>query len=175
MRFNSCSKFALLTFSLAFTLLAMSCLRISEEAETDQPQIITVKGWLVDLTCAVKGHILTGAWNNIGEDHMMADGNIQKRCASLCLKGGQPAALFSDNKITAVLACNPAGSGSSRSYLARFVAMEVEVQGYWADGAAKTGIFVPSRIRRGILRARDRYGSGGGGRDLDCGTVHERS
>ena len=165
-------------FALAPPLLAMSCSRTSEEAQTDQartdqPQTIAVKGWLVDLTCAVKGHIMTGAWNNIGGDHMMADGNIQELCATLCLKGGQPAALFSDDKITAVLACNPGGSGSSRSFLARFVAMEVEVQGYWADGIAETGIFVPSRIRRGILRARDRYGSGGGWRDLDCGTAHE--
>ncbi len=173
MRLNSWSKITLLMFALATTLLAISFLRTRVEAQTHQPQTVTVKGWLLDLTCAVKGQIMRGAWDNIGEDHMMEDGNIQKNCATLCLRGGQPAALFSDNKITAIFACNPGGSGASRSSLARFVAMEVEVQGYWADGAAQTGIFVPLRIRRGVLRARDRYGPGGGWRDVDCGIMHE--
>ncbi len=173
MRLNSCSKITLLMFALAMTLLAMSFLRTRVEAQTHQPQTVTVKGWLLDLTCAVKGQIRTGAWDNIGEDHMMADGNIQKNCATLCLKGGQPAALFSANKITAILACNPGGSGASRSSLVRFVAMEVEVQGYWADSAAETPIFVPAKIRRGVLRARDRYSESGGWRDVDCGIMHE--
>ncbi len=173
MRLNSWSKFTLLMFALAITLLALSFLRTPVEAQTHQPQTVTVEGWLLDLTCAVKGQIMRGAWDNIGEDHMMADGNLQKSCATLCLMGGQPAALFSDNKITAIFACNPAGSGASRSSLARYVAMEVEVQGYWAEGAAETGIFVPSKIRRGVLRARDRYSDSGGWRDVDCGIVHE--
>ena len=50
---------------------------------------------------------------------------------------------------------------------------EVEVQGYWADSAAETPIFVPAKIRRGVLRARDRYSESGGWRDLDCGIVQE--
>ena len=173
MRLSSWSKMTLLMFALAMSLLAMSFLRTRVEAQTNQPQTVTVEGWLLDLTCAVKGQIMTGAWDNIGQDHMMADGHIQKNCATLCLRGGQPAALFSANKITAILACNPRGSGASRSTLVRFVAMEVEVQGYWADRAAETPIFVPAKIRRGVLRARDRYSESGGWRDVDCGNMHE--
>ena len=173
MRLSSWSKMTLLMFALAMSLLVMSFLRTRVEAQTNQPQTVTVGGWLLDLTCAVKGQIMTGAWDNIGQDHMMADGHIQKNCATLCLRGGQPAALFSANKITAILDCNPRGSGASRSSLARFVAMEVEVQGYWADRAAETPIFVPAKIRRGVLRARDRYSESGGWRDVDCGNMHE--
>ncbi len=78
MRLSSRSKMTLLMFALAMSLLVMSFLRTRVEAQTNQPQTVTVEGWLLDLTCAVKGQIMTGAWDNIGQDHMMADGNIQK-------------------------------------------------------------------------------------------------
>ncbi len=116
-----------------------------------------------------------GAWNNIAQDHMMADGNLQKGCATLCLMGGQPAALFADNKITAVFACNPQGSGVAphQGYtLAGNVAQASEVEGYWLDDKAETGLFVPLKIRRAILTAERRYGSGGL-LELDCGAMRE--
>ncbi|MFB3060593.1 MAG: hypothetical protein ACE10C_04405, partial [Candidatus Binatia bacterium] len=69
MRLSSWSKMTLLMFALAMSLLAMSFLRTRVEAQTSQPQTVTLKGWLLDLTCAVKGQIRTGAWDNIGEDH----------------------------------------------------------------------------------------------------------
>ncbi len=105
----------------------------------------------------------------------MEDGNLQKGCATLCLLGGQPAALFSDNKITAVFACNPQGSGAAphQGYtLAGNVAQASEVEGYWLDGNAETGLFVPLKIRRAILTAERRYGSGGW-LELDCGAMRE--
>ena len=175
MRLNSWSKITFLMFALAMNLVGMSFLRTRVEAKLIQPQTVTVEGWLLDLTCAVKGQIMTGAWDNIGEDHMMEDGNLQKACATLCLMGGQPAALFSDNKITAVFACNPRGTGTAphQGYtLAGNVAQDSEVEGYWLDDQAGTALFVPLKIRRAILTAERRYGSGGW-RELDCGNMHE--
>ncbi len=174
MRFNSSSKWALL-MSLAILVLATSFLRTRVQAQETDPQTVILKGRVIDLTCAVKGKVAMGAWNNIAQDHMMEDGNLQKGCASLCLLGGQPAALFSDNKITAVFACNPQGSGAAphQGYtLAGNVAQASEVEGYWLDGNAETGLFVPLKIRRAILTAERRYGSGGW-LELDCGPMHE--
>ncbi len=174
MRFNSSSKWALL-MSLAILVLATSFLRTRVQAQETDPQTVILKGRVIDLTCAVKGMVTMGAWNNIAQDHMMEDGNLQKGCASLCLLGGQPAALFSDNKITAVFACNPRGSGAAphQGYtLAGNVAQASEVEGYWLDGNAETGLFVPLKIRRAILTAERRYGSGGW-LELDCGPMHE--
>ncbi len=174
MKFNSSSKWALL-MSLVILALATSFLRTRVQAQENDPQTVTLKGRIIDLTCAVKGKVAMGSWNNIAEDHMMADGNLQKSCATMCLMGGQPAALFSDNKITAVFACNPRGTGTAphQGYtLAGNVAQDSELQGYWVDGKAETGLFVPLKIRRAILTAERRYGSGGW-LELDCGPIHE--
>ena len=175
MKFSSSNQWALLMLlGLAVTGLATSLWITSLEAQANQPPIVTLKGRLVDLTCAAKGKAMTGSWNNIAQDHMMEDGNIQKACATLCLLGGQPAALFSDNQITAIFACNPRGTGTAphQGYtLAGNVAQASEVEGYWVDGKAETGIFVPLRIRRGELTAERRYGAGGGWRELDCGPI----
>jgi hypothetical protein len=174
MKFNSSSKWALL-MSLAILVAATSFIRTRVEAQDNDPQTVILKGRVVDLTCAVKGKVAMGSWNNIAEDHMMADGNLQKSCATLCLLGGQPAALFADNRITAVFACNPQGSGVAphKGYtLAGNVAQASEVEGYWLDDNAGTGLFVPLKIRRAILTAERRYGSGGW-LELDCGAMHE--
>ncbi len=174
MKFKSSSKWALL-MSLVILVLATSFLRTRVQAQENDPQTVILKGRIIDLTCAVKGKVAMGAWNNIAQDHMMADGNLQKGCASLCLLGGQPAALFSDNRITAVFACNPRGSGAAphQGYtLAGNVAQASEVEGYWVDGRAETGIFVPLKIRRAILTAERRYGSGCW-LELACGPIHE--
>ena len=45
-------------------------------------------------------------WRNVEDNHMMPDGEM-KSCATTCLKGGQPAALFSGGQITAVFSCSP--------------------------------------------------------------------
>lgn len=174
MKFNRSSKWTLL-MSLALLILATSLTRTRVKAQENDPQTVILKGRVIDLTCAVKGKVAMGAWNNIAQDHMMEDGNLQKGCATLCLLGGQPAALFFDNKITAVFACNPQGSGVAphQGYtLAGNVAQASEVEGYWLDDKAETGIFVPLKIRRAILTAERRYGSGGW-LELDCGTMRE--
>ncbi len=174
MKFSSSSKWALV-MSLAILVLVMSFFKTRAKAQENDPHSVILKGRVIDLTCAVKVKVAMGAWNNIAQDHMMEDGNLQKGCATLCLLGGQPAALFSDNKITAVFACNPRGSGAAphQGYtLAGNVAQASEVQGYWVDDKAETGIFVPLKIRRAILTAERRYGSGGW-LELDCGPIHE--
>jgi hypothetical protein len=178
MKFISSKKWVLPMLALAITGLATTLWRTSLEAQTSQPQIITLKGRVIDLTCAVKGKVMTDSWNNVAEDHMMEDGNIQKACATLCLKGGQPAALFADNKITAIFACNPRGTDGAphQGYtLAGYIAFAAEVEGYWADGKAESGIFVPLRIRRGILSAERRYSEGGGWKELYCGPIESKS
>ncbi len=174
MKFNRSSKWTLL-MSLALLILATSLTRTRVKAQENDPQTVILKGRVIDLTCAVKGKVAMGSWNNIAEDHMMEDGNLQKACATLCLMGGQPAALFSDNKITAVFACNPRGTGTAphQGYtLAGNVAQDSEIEGYWLDDQAGTALFVPLKIRRAILTAERRYGSGGW-RELDCGNMHE--
>ena len=137
------------------------------KAQTQEPETVVIRGRVVDLTCAVKGKVMTEAWNNVGQDHMMADGNIQKGCAAMCLTGGHPAALFSDDRITAVFACNPRGSGVSEYNLAKYAAAPVELQGYWASAR----VFVPHKVRRTTLSVESRYGSGGW-RTLDCAIMH---
>jgi hypothetical protein len=87
---------------------------------------------------------------------MMADGNVQKSCATMCLQGGQPAALFASNRVTAVLACNP------RPTLAKYAAQNVEVQGFWAGDGRDVKPFVPMKIRAGS----------GSWQDVDCATMH---
>ncbi len=168
MRFKNWSEWGLMVAVFTIVLLVGSLFAALVQAQTKEPETVVIRGRIVDLTCAVKGKAMTGAWNNVGQDHMMADGNIQKGCAAMCLTGGHPAALFSDNAITAVFACNPRGSGVSEYNLAKYAAAPVELQGYWAS----TGIFVPHKVRRTTLSVESRYGSGGW-RTLDCAIMHE--
>jgi cytochrome b subunit of formate dehydrogenase len=99
MRFNNWSKLVFILVALAITGLAISFFRTPVTAqmdlpETKQAETVVLRGRIVDLTCAVNGKIMTGTWNNVAADHMMADGNILTGCGTMCLKGGQPAALF---------------------------------------------------------------------------------
>lgn len=125
----------------------------SAAAQMKQPKMESLSGQLIDLTCASKGEAMMGKWMNTAADHMMPDGKTQKDCAAMCLKGGQPAALFANNKVSAIFACNP------RATLADFAAQNVEVQGFWA-GAGAT--FIPTKIRK----------SGGSWADVNCETMH---
>lgn len=176
MRFNNWSKLVLILFALAITGLAISFFRTPVKAQMDLPETkeaetVVLKGRIVDLTCAVNGKIMTGTWNNVAADHMMADGNILTGCGTMCLKGGQPAALFSNNQITAIFACNPQG-GEKRFYtLLKYLATPVEVEGHWADGGPESKIFVPVRVQRGVLGVESRVGRRGAWRVLDCGSL----
>lgn len=129
-------------------------------AQMKKPQMVTLSGKVIDLTCAAKGKIMTDSWANAeNNDHMTPDGK-KPNCAKMCLMGGQPAALYDTEKerISAVFACNP------RSTLVDYAAMDVDVQGFWAGGksdAAKT--FVPQKIRKA---GAERWVN------VDCATMH---
>ncbi|MCP4404602.1 MAG: hypothetical protein GY801_45780 [bacterium] len=132
-----------------------------EQAEMSAPEIVTVSGKIIDLTCAVKGKAMMGTWENTGSDHVMGDGSVMKGCAQMCLLGGLPAALFQDEKIQAVLACNPAPT------LSKYAGEDVEVQGFWAttvkeDGAAS---FVPQQVQ--LLGSEDAWEA------VVCELLHE--
>lgn len=124
-------------------------------AQMNQPEMSTIKGSVIDLTCASKGHAMMGNWMNAKDDHMMEDGKMQKGCGTMCLKGLQPAGLFDGKTVSAVFACNPAAT------LSGFSGKQVEVQGFWAgDESVKT--FVPMKIREGS----DSW------QDVQCVTMH---
>ena len=152
MRFKKCSKLGLGMAALAF----VSFFGMDLEAQMGQPDMLSLRGTLIDLTCAAKGNAMMNSWGNTKQEHMMPDGNVQKSCATMCLQGGQPAALFASNQVTAVLACNP------RPTLAKYAAKSVEIQGFWAGAGSDVKPFVPMRIRSGS----------GSWQDVDCATMH---
>ena len=43
----------------------------------NQPETVILKGRVIDLTCAVKGKAMTGTWNNVAEDHMLAVEDVE--------------------------------------------------------------------------------------------------
>ena len=123
-------------------------------AQMMEPKMSTIKGSVVDMTCASKGHAMMGKWVNAKDDHMMPDG-VKKGCGTMCLQGSQPAGLFDGKTISAVFACNPAAT------LSVYSGKQVEVQGFWAGSdAVKT--FVPMKIREGS----------GSWADVKCDTMH---
>ena len=128
------------------------------QAKTKEPETATLSGKIIDLTCAAKGKATMDSWHNAeNNDHMTPNGK-QPSCAEMCLRGGQPAALFADGKIRAVFACNP------RATLADYVAQDVDVQGFWAGGnTGGVSTFVPKKIRKA--------GSGKWA-EVDCATMH---
>lgn len=142
------------------TVLAIVALSIvlglSAFAQMSKPKMVTLKGTLIDLTCASKGKAMMNSWHNAeSNDHMTPNGP-QKQCATMCLKGGQPAALFDGGKITAVLACNP------RATLSDFAAEKVELTGFWAGDGKLVKTFIPQQIRSGA----------GAWQEVDCATMH---
>lgn len=107
-----------------------------------KPVIVTISGKLADLSCAAKGQYLMGSDNNaLNDTHMTPKGEMEK-CATMCLKGGQPAGIFSDGKVIATLLAN------SSLNLYKFAAKDVDVQGWWA-GNKKNDVktFFPNKIR----------------------------
>ena len=125
-------------FALVFTLVA----GLAGAQDMKKPEIVTISGKLVDLSCAAKGQALMGSDNNaINNEHMTPNGKIAN-CATMCLKGGQPAGIYSDGKLTATLLANASLN------LYKFAAKDVEVQGFWAGKKKdKTATFMPAKIR----------------------------
>ncbi|MDA2928172.1 hypothetical protein MYX78_13260 [Acidobacteria bacterium AH-259-G07] len=151
------SNFVLLITALAIMVLAMSFFGTDLKAQMKKPKMVTVSGTIIDLTCASKGHAMMDNWYNAKNDDHMTPMGKKESCAVMCLKGGQPAALFSGNKITAVFSCNP------RATLADYAAKRVEVQGFWAGDGKDVKAFVPMKIRSGS----------GTWQDVDCETMHQ--
>lgn len=144
-------KLTFLALGLALIIGAVSM----ASAQMAKPEMATVSGTLADLTCAVKGKAMMDSWANAeNNEHMTPDG-AAPGCAAMCLKGGQPAGLYSDGDMIAVLACNP------KETLANYAAQEVELQGFWGGGEA-TKNFVPAKIRA----------AGGEWEDVNCATMH---
>lgn len=138
-----------------FAIMAVVPLASQGVAQMKQPKMVTLSGTIADLTCASKGNAMMGNWHNAeNNDHMTPEGT-KRECATMCLRGGQPAALFASNDLKAVLACSP------QFTLANFAAQDVEVQGFYAGGKdVKT--FVPQKIRA----------KGGSWEDVQCAEMH---
>ncbi len=142
--------------AMFFAVVAI-CLMIAGvvTAQMMEPKMTTIKGSVIDMTCASKGHAMSGKWMNAKDDHMMPEEGVKKGCGTMCLKGSQPAGLFDGKTVTAVFACNPAAT------LSAYSGKQVEVQGFWAgDDSVKT--FVPAKIREGS----------GAWKDVQCATMH---
>lgn len=143
---------------LGLALVAMVAVAAGSQAqEMAKPEMVTVSGKLVDVSCAAKGRAMMGTWDNVGQDHMTEEG-YQEACATMCLEMGQPAGLFADDKLEAVFACNP------RATLVDFAAKDVEVRGFWAGGpndGART--FAPMQIRE--TGSRD-------WKQVECAEIH---
>ena len=116
-------------------LLLISFAAVDLQAQMSQPEMITLFGRVIDLTCASKGNAMMNNWRNVEDNHMMPTGEM-KSCATMCLKGGQPAALFSGGQITAVFSCNP------QATLSNYAAQSVEFQGHRAGVGAVVKPFV---------------------------------
>ena len=79
MRLKNGSKLGLVMVALAFVPL----FGVNVEAQMGQPDMVSLKGTLIDLSCAAKGNAMMNSWANTKQDHMMPDGNVQKSCATM--------------------------------------------------------------------------------------------
>jgi hypothetical protein len=131
-----------LLMGLALSLVAFSASAEAKKKEMKAPKTVTISGKLVDLSCAAKGEAMMGNNHNaLNNDHMTPKGKMSS-CATMCLKGGQPAGIYSKGKLTATLLANASLN------LYKFAAKDVEVQGFWA-GKKKDDVktFMPAKIR----------------------------
>lgn len=115
----------------------------SASAQMGKPETVTISGKLIDLSCSAKGMVMMNSDANArNNDHMTPDGK-KEACATMCLKGGQPAGVFKDGKIVATLLANASIN------LYKFAADDVEIQGFWAGQKQdKVRTFVPGKIRK---------------------------
>ena len=122
--------------------LMLTSMAHAQEKKMGKPETVTVSGKLVDLSCAAKGQAMMGSDRNaLNDTHMTPKGEIAS-CATMCLKGGQPAGIYSDGKITATLLANASLN------LYKFAAKDVDVQGFWAgNGKNEVATFFPQKIR----------------------------
>ena len=122
--------------------LMLTSMAHAQEKKMGKPETVTISGKLVDLSCAAKGQAMMGSDRNaLNDTHMTPKGEMAS-CATMCLKGGQPAGIYSDGKITATLLANASLN------LYKFAAKDVDVQGFWAGKDENTvTTFMPQKIR----------------------------
>ncbi len=145
--------------TMILTLIAVAALfSLTVSAQMSGPEKSTISGKVIDLTCAAKGKAMMDSWTNADNDEHMTPKGKAPGCATMCLKGGQPAAVFAKGKVIAALACNP------RATLADYAAQDVELKGFWG-GSKKDAAraFVPEQIRT----------PGGEWKPVDCATMHD--
>ncbi len=135
-----------ITGALALTLALGFALSASAQSDSKKkmamPKKEVISGVLVDMSCAAKGQKLMGSDHNaLNDTHMTPKGKMES-CATMCLKGGQPAGIYNDGKIAASLLANPSIT------LYKFASKEVEVEGWYAGNKKdKVKTFFPERIR----------------------------
>ena len=131
---------------LTYLVVGVAALMLTSMAHAEKkmgkPETVTVSGKLIDLSCAAKGQAMMGSDHNaLNDTHMTPDGEMAS-CATMCLKGGQPAGIYSDGKITATLLANASLN------LYKFAAKDVDVQGFWAGkNKNEVATFFPQKIR----------------------------
>ena len=126
----------------AILALSLTLAAAPSNAQMKKPEMVPISGKVVDLSCAAKGMVMMGSdANALNDEHMTPNGKVAS-CATMCLKGGQPAGIYSDGKIVATLLANASLN------LYKFAAKDVEVQGWWAGQKKDTvKTFVPAKIR----------------------------
>ena len=147
------------TMGLALVLvLVLSVLAITTAAQMKKPDMVTLEGKIIDVTCSAKAKAMMNSWYNAeNNEHMMEGGKKMPGCAEMCLRGGQPAGLFDGKKIVATFACNP------RTTLADYASQDATVMGFWGGGGKSDQVFVPAKIKG----ADDSEW-----KDVDCATMH---
>lgn len=132
----------MITIGMMLALVLALGTGIASAQDMKKPEMVTVTGKLVDLSCAAKGAVMMGNDSNAENDAHMTPNGKMENCATMCLKGGQPAGVYSNGKLTATLLANASLN------LYKFAAKDVEIEGWWA-GKKKddTKTFVPAKIR----------------------------
>lgn len=142
-------KKAVAVMSALALIVTLGVITHAVDAQAKKPKTVILEGKLVDLTCAAKGQrLMDSDYNALNDTHKTPEGPKQA-CATACLRGGQPAGIFNDGEVKAVLLANAAGN------LYKWAVKDVEVQGWWA-GNDKDDVrsFVPQKIR---LQGQDEW------------------
>lgn len=131
-----------LAIAIAATMVLAAAVGVQSVDAQNKPEKTTISGVLVDMTCATKGmKLMDSDHNAVNNEHKTPDGMVES-CATNCLKGGQPAGIYSDGKIQALLLANPSVN------LYKFATKTVDIQGWWAgDDDDEVKSFVPAKIR----------------------------
>jgi len=128
--------------AVAVIALAVGLSTVGVQAQPKKPDATVLSGTLIDLTCASKGmKLMDSSFNAVNNDHKTPKG-MKEDCATMCLQGGQPAGVYKDGKIAAVLLGNPSVN------LYKWATDSVDIKGWWAgDEDDDVATFVPKQIR----------------------------